>query len=93
MKIHVRFHSRFHDVFQGKERDVELEEGATIRDLLGALCINEAQRKSIYARDEERLRHDILITKNRRFIFHMQRLETKLEDSDEVVILYPACMG
>jgi hypothetical protein len=47
----------------------------------------------MYAEDEKRLRHDVLLTKNRRFIFHMKRLDTELEDNDEVAILYPACMG
>jgi len=93
MKIRVRFHSRFKDIFGAKEKDIELEEGASVRDLLKLLCANEVQSKSIYAESEKRLRHDVLLTKNRRFIFHMQRLDTKLEDRDEVVILYPACMG
>ena len=93
MKIRVRFHSRFKDIFGAKEKDIELEEGARVRDLLRLLCASEVQSKSIYAESEKRLRHDVLLTKNRRFIFHMQRLDTQLEDRDEVAILYPACMG
>ena len=93
MRVHVRFHSRFKDVFETTEACIELEEGSNVRDLLRVLCTNETKRKTMYAEDEKRLRHDVLLTKNRRFIFHMKRLDTELEDNDEVAILYPACMG
>ena len=93
MKIHVKFHSRFKGIFGTRETDIDIEEGANVRDLLRILCVNEEQSKSIYAENEKRLRHDVSLTKNRRCIFHMKRLDTELEDQDEVAILYPACMG
>lgn len=93
MKVQVRFHLRFKDLFGATERMVELEPGANVRDLLKVLCVSEDQNRSLYAEKDKRLRHDVLVTKNRRFIFHMKRLDTELEDNDEVAILYPACMG
>ncbi len=93
MKIHVKFHTRFRVIFGAREKEIEIEKGANVRDLLRVLCTNEEQSKSIYAENEKRLRHDVSLTKNRRFIFHMKRLDTELEDRDEVAILYPACMG
>jgi molybdopterin converting factor small subunit len=93
MKIHVKFHTRFKTVFGAPEKEIELKKGANVRDLPGVLCTNEEQSKSIYAEKEKRLRQDVAVTKNRRFIFHMKRLDTELEDRDEVSILYPACMG
>ena len=93
MRIRVRFHSRFKDIFGTEQMDIDLEDGANVRDLIGVLCADETQSKSIYAERGKRLRHDVLLTKNRRFIFHMKRLDTELGDNDEVAILYPACMG
>jgi len=93
MKVHVKFHTRFRAIFGAGEREIELEEGANVRDLLSVLCTSEEQNKSIYAEKEKRLRHDVSVTKNRRFIFHMKRLDTELGDNDHIVILYPACMG
>ena len=93
MNVRVRFHSRFKDIFGVMEKDMKLTPGANIRDLLRLLCATEDQNRSIYAERDKRLRHDVLVTKNRRFIFHMKRLDTELEHNDEVAILYPACMG
>lgn len=93
MRIRVRFHLRFKELFGVTGKEIELAPGANVRDLLEALCITEDQNRSIYAEKDKRLRHDVLVTKNRRFIFHMKRLDTELEDNDEVAILYPACMG
>jgi molybdopterin converting factor small subunit len=93
MRINVRFHLRFKDLFGTTQKQVELGSGANVRDLLKVLCVTENQRRGIYAEMDKRLRHDVLVTKNRRFIFHMKRLDTELEDNDEVAILYPACMG
>ncbi len=93
MKVRVRFHTRFKGIFGNTEREIELETGANVRDLLNVLCVTDVQNRTIYAEKDKRLRHDVLVTKNRRFIFHMKRLDTELEDYDEIAILYPACMG
>jgi molybdopterin converting factor small subunit len=93
MKITVKFHSKFRKVFQTDETMIELPEMATVRSLLDVICKSALQRKTIYAPGDVELRHDVLITKNRMFIFHMKRLETELQDGDEIAILYPAGGG
>jgi len=93
MKIHVKFHTRFKAIFRAGEKEINIGEGANVRDLLKVLCKSQEQRESIYAENEKRLRRDVALTKNRRFVLHMKRLDTELEDGDEVAILYPACMG
>ena len=93
MKIHVRFHSRFREIFNCAEKDVEIADGANVRDLLAVLCATEKQSSTIYAEVGKKLKNDVMITKNRMIIFHMQRLETQLSHNDEVAVLYPACMG
>jgi molybdopterin converting factor small subunit len=93
MKITVKFHSKFRKVFQTDKTMIELPESATVRNLLEAICNSSLQRKTIYAPGGVELRHDVLITKNRMFIFHMKRLETELKDGDEIEILYPAGGG
>lgn len=93
MRIHVKFHSRFREIFDCKERDVEIADGANVRDLLALLCTTEKQSSTIYAEVDKKLKHDVMITKNRMIIFHMKRLETQLSHNDEVAVLYPACMG
>lgn len=93
MKVNVRFHSRFKHVFGDGEQQIELDSGSTIRDLLTCLCVTDVHSKTLYAEKDQRLRHDVLVTKNGRFVFHMKRLDTELEEGDRVAILYPACMG
>lgn len=93
MRIRVKFHSRFREIFACEEREVEIAEGANVRDLLAQLCTTEKQRDTIYAEVGQKLKHDVMITKNRMIIFHMKRLDTQLAPDDEVAVLYPACMG
>jgi molybdopterin converting factor small subunit len=93
MKITVKFHSKFRNTFQTDKTMLELPERATVRNLLEAICKSALQRKTIYAPGDVELRHDVLITKNRMFIHHMKRLETELNDGDEISILYPAGGG
>jgi len=93
MKIHVKFHSRFREIFNCDEKCVEMADGANVRDLLALLCSTEKQRNTIYAEVGKKLKPDVMITKNRMIIFHMKRLETQLSHNDEVAVIYPACMG
>lgn len=93
MKIHVKFHSRFREIFHCAELEIEMADGANVRDLLALLCTTEKQRDTIFAEVGRKLKHDVMITKNRMIIFHMKRLETQLSHNDEVAVLYPACMG
>ena len=91
-RITVKFASKFVHIFSVKEKIVELEYNATVRDLLNLLCDNQSREKSIFDSDGE-LRPDVMLSKNRVFVFHLQRLETKLNDGDVIDIFYPACMG
>jgi len=93
MKIYVKFHSKFREAFQTEKTEVELPEGANVGTLLDSICKNELQRKTLFSEDNIKLRRDVLITKNRMFVFYLKRLETLLQDRDEVSIHYPACMG
>lgn len=93
MKIHVKFHTRFREIFDCEQTQVELADGSNVRDLLAVLCVTEKQINTIYAEVGKKLKNDVMITKNRMIIFHMKRLETQLAHNDEVAVLYPACMG
>lgn len=93
MKITLKFHSRFREAFQIEKTELELPEEATVRNMLDSICKTEFQRKTLFSENNTSLRRDVLITRNRMFVFYMKRLETVLQDHDEVAIHYPACMG
>jgi molybdopterin converting factor small subunit len=93
VKIALKFHSRFREAFPFEKTEVELPDGATVRDLLEFICKTESQRKTLFHEDNTRLRRDVLVTKNRMFVFYQKSMETVLQDRDEISIHYPACMG
>lgn len=86
MKINVKFSARFRDIFGTNERQVELQDGANVRDLLNILCNSNDLRIKLFGAGNN-LRANVLVTKNGRFIVHLNWLETALADGDKVEIL------
>lgn len=91
-EVTVKFSFRFRGLFGTPERRVELEDDASVRDLLGVLCDTEARSKGIFGSDGD-LRQDVMLTKNGLFVLYLNRLDTQLENGDVVNVFYPACMG
>ena len=81
MKIHVQFYAQLRDLIGTRELEVELAEGATVRDLL----------ENIYARQPALRPHDnsILIGAGVEFVDR----NYKLKSGDEISIMPPVQGG
>ncbi len=89
MKIKIKFFASFREVFQ--ERELELPNGSSMRDLLNLLCDSSKRREQIF--DGGELKSYLAILKNGQHIYHLNGLETKLDDGDTVAIFPPVGGG
>jgi molybdopterin synthase sulfur carrier subunit len=85
LKVNVKLGTRFKDVFDKEDMQVELEEGKNVRDLLDALFDTKERRERLFS-GSGNLRSNVMVTKNRRFIIHLNWLNTALEDGDNIEI-------
>lgn len=86
LKINVSLSGRFRDIFQAKDLEIELKDGGNIRDLLNFLCDTHERRSNIFDTSKTRLKPAVTITRNGRFIIHLDWLDTKLAEGDSVMI-------
>ena len=91
MKIKIKFFSFFRDLFQAGEKDVDMERGTDVQDLLNLLCDSSKKRERVFEGRE--LKPYLAILKNGKHIQSLNGLETKLEDSDLIAIFPPAGGG
>jgi molybdopterin synthase sulfur carrier subunit len=90
MKVTVRFFAMFREVFQAREKDVVMAEGATIAGLLESLCTSSKQRDELF--ENGALKPFLIILKNGRHIQHLEGLATAIENGD-VISIFPAVAG
>ena len=93
MKISLKLFGRFIQIFETDEKEIDLTPDATILDLLNHLCKTQELRNSIFGTASRKLRPNVVIRKNGRFIIHLDWLDTKLEAGDRVEILTLHCGG
>jgi len=91
LKIKVKFFASFREVFQVREREVDLQSGSNMRDLLNLLCDSPKRLEQIFNGGD--LKPYLAILKNGKHIYHLNGLETRLDDGDTVVIFPPAGGG
>lgn len=90
MLVKVRSFAGFRNIL-GKEMDVELADGASVVDLLDALCILKTNlRPQLF--DEAGLREDVNIFVGGKNIASLESVRTVLSEGD-VVALFPAAIG
>jgi len=80
MKVKVKFFATFRELF-GAEKEVELEGGSTIQDLLRLLCDSRQRRQKLFDRSGK-LRPYIKILKNGRNIQFLEGVHIELEGKD-----------
>ncbi len=90
MKIRIKFFAYFRELFQGKERDVELEQGTTVRELLTLLCHSEEQRKEIF--DSNALKSTVVVMRNGTNVHSLNGLKTEVNE-DDTIALFPLIGG
>ena len=72
---------------------MELEERGNIRDLLNLLCKTGGPGTDVFYTKEMRLKPNVTVTLNGRFIIHLNWLDTTLSEGDKVAIFTLHCGG
>ena len=94
LKIDVSLKGRFKDVFKVPDpHQVELADGGNIRDLLSLLCNTSESGTDILFNRDRRLKPNVTVTRNGRFIIHLNWLDTSLSDGDNVTVFTLHCGG
>lgn len=91
-KIEVKFFASMSDVFQEKEREIELEKASNIRELLEFLCNTYERRQRIFDQSGQ-IRSDVTILKNGRHIYFLDGIQTELKEGDTIAIFPPVYGG
>ncbi len=92
LKVKVEFFATMRDVFQKKERRVELVgPAADIRAVINIVCDTYQQRNRIFEQDGK-IRSDVNILKNGRHINYLNGIETEVEEGDTIAI-FPIVRG
>ena len=89
----MKLYGRFADIFEAEKKNIKVEEGSDIRDLLNHLCDTDERRMKIFDVEKKNLRPNVVVRKNGRFIVHLNWLRTRLEEGDQVEILTLHCGG
>jgi molybdopterin synthase sulfur carrier subunit len=95
MKIKVRAFASFREIL-GKEIEMELKEGSTVRDLLEALASYSPKLEEAAYDDSGDLKDYVLLMINRKRIDPSDPeayLKAELKDGDEVAIFPPVAGG
>ena len=92
MIIHIRAFANFRDSL-GKDLQVELREGSTVKELLDILSASHKNMKSAIFDESGRVREYVILMKNRKNVDFLEGLNTTLSNGDEVTILPPIAGG
>jgi len=92
VKVRVKLFATLKEVFGSGEREVDLGEGANIKDLLDTLCDSSQCRQKVFD-DSGKLATRIQIMKNRLPIQSFDGISTRLEEGDVVSIIPPMFAG
>jgi molybdopterin synthase sulfur carrier subunit len=92
MIVHIKAFANFREIL-GRDIQVELDDGAIVRELLDRLCLSQQRLKSALFDESGRVREYVILMKNRKDIDSFEGLETTLSDGDEVAILPPVAGG
>jgi molybdopterin synthase sulfur carrier subunit len=92
MIIRVRAFANFKDIL-GRDLNVNLVEGSTVKDLLDNLSTFHHRFRSAIFDESGQVREYVILMKNRKNVDSLSGLETKLSEGDEVGILPPVVGG
>ena len=84
MRIKVKFFAYLRDVFQGKEKEIELKTGTTVRELMNLISDFPEGRTELFKGSE--LKPHLIIFKNGAPVHTKRGLETEIQDGDTINI-------
>jgi MoaD family protein len=90
MTIKVKLFAYFREIFEAREKDLVLPEGAAVRSLLEALADSPRRREELFA--GEALKPLVIVMKNGTSINSLQGLDTPLAEGDTVAV-FPFVAG
>jgi molybdopterin synthase sulfur carrier subunit len=91
MKVRVKFFAAFREIFGGEAREIELNSGASVGDLLAVLCDSNESRQEL-CDEAGRLRREVKMLKKGKHIQFVDGTHSELEDGD-VITVFPAMSG
>lgn len=83
MKVKIKFFAHFRDLFGGKDKQLPLTPGTTVKDILGVLCDTPERRRLIF---DGELKPHVVVMKNGSSILSLKGLATPLEAGDTLAI-------
>jgi molybdopterin synthase sulfur carrier subunit len=90
MTVKAKFFAYFRDLFGGREKEVEVGPGRSVRDLLHVLCDTPARREEVFA--GENVKPHLVVMINGVHIRALEGLDTKLSSGDTVAV-FPFLIG
>ncbi len=93
IKATVRLFATFKQLTNKREIEIEMEEGATIFQLLEVLCKQYESLRDKIIDENNKLRKWIQILRNGRSIKFLNGVETELTDGDVIAVFPPVAGG
>jgi molybdopterin synthase sulfur carrier subunit len=92
MIVHIKAFANFRDIL-GRDLEMDIEYGSTIKELLDSLCASHQRMKSALFDESGKVREYVILMKNRKDVESLEGLKTTLSEGDEVAILPPIAGG
>jgi len=94
VKVNVHLKGRFKDVLQLPDpHPVDIGTEINVRDLLNHLCHDTGCSADTFFNKDMRLKPNVAVTRNGRFIIHLDWLDTSLSEGDTITIFILHCGG
>ncbi len=93
MHLECRFFATYRAIVGQKSLDREVEQGATVAEVLSTLEAEYPDLERQLLDEDEAIRPQLSILKNGRDVTHMDGSETVLEDGDSLSVFPPVAGG
>jgi len=90
MTVKTKFFAHFRDLFGGREKELDLGPGRTVRDALDLLCDSPARQAEIF--DRTGLKPHVVVMVNSVHIRSLRGLDTELSEGDTLAV-FPFLVG
>jgi MoaD family protein len=90
MTVKAKFFAYFRDLFGGRERDVVVAKGGTVRDALSLLCDTSERRREVF--EGAGLKPHLVVMVNGVHVESLHGLETALSPGD-ILAVFPMLGG